>query len=630
VETTIPSLPSFNLSQRALQWDAFAMVQQPGRGGTKNQEGVFWEYALALRQNFTDLYGDEMSARALLDRGLTLNNIVDNDNNNNSNAGTRIPKDLQSMACRIQRAKREHRPFVMSFGGYSVTTGRGNYFHQSYPMVLKNLLQDVFTTYGVQLQVHNAAIGGCPSFPYGWCLTNFLGKSPDVVSWDFAMNEAGGDPMGLEAWLRRIWHDFGHTRVPPQLIIRDTHLATDRQLLLHNYSHWFMDSFILHTDPAAAPYLQFPEPYRPKGFRSWRTFGAPNGAPGQALHHPAVAEHKLMAYLLAMHFLSALELLVLQEEIDTNRDTSKYLLLRCTPQSSIPQSHDLPVPLTWDEATAKMPSWESLFVGDPEQHWKMRDIECRTSFEPIMDGSDLTGLVVAGGQAEDLDILKPRSKMFYNNGWTLDLAHDEKQAKKNLLRYGGLGFLDSKKAYYGIEMSGWLRLLLPVGEPKPTVAPKKGDQAIKHIASIVVCEVNDKTTTAHMTQKGQRCRMDQDVEFWIGGVNATNSVQPILAGGALYLGKKVCYYLKVPEAAQLTTESDLFDKALNAARDATIAENKNHITARQKPLHPEAQLGDRNQANTNIGLAVEVRIHNPHIVQVEQACSISHIVWEKN
>jgi hypothetical protein len=27
------------------------------------------------------------------------------------------------------------------------------------------------------------------SFPYGWCLKNFLGEDSDAVSWDFSMNE---------------------------------------------------------------------------------------------------------------------------------------------------------------------------------------------------------------------------------------------------------------------------------------------------------------------------------------------------------------------------------------------------------------------------------------------------------
>jgi hypothetical protein len=81
-------------------------------------------------------------------------------------------------------------PFVMAFGGYSVTVGRGNYFSQSFPFVLQSLLQDAMEKLGVpNFEVRNAAIGGIPSFPYGWCLGNFLGEDVSVVSWDFSMNE---------------------------------------------------------------------------------------------------------------------------------------------------------------------------------------------------------------------------------------------------------------------------------------------------------------------------------------------------------------------------------------------------------------------------------------------------------
>ena len=126
----------------------------------------------------------------------------------------------------------------------------------------------------------NAAIGGCPSFPYGWCLKHFLGDNPDVVSWDFAMNEAGGDPMGLEAYLRLIWHDLRpHSNSGgPQLLVRDTHLAIHRRALLQNYSQWFPDAMTLHTDPAASPYLSLPEVHRPRGFQQWRKFGAPTSS----------------------------------------------------------------------------------------------------------------------------------------------------------------------------------------------------------------------------------------------------------------------------------------------------------------------------------------------------------------
>ena len=73
-------------------------------------------------------------------------------------------------------ARIEKRPFKIAFGGYSVTVGRGNYFDQSYPFVMERILKDPMKMLGIDLDVRNAAIGGIPSFPYGWCLKNFLGS----------------------------------------------------------------------------------------------------------------------------------------------------------------------------------------------------------------------------------------------------------------------------------------------------------------------------------------------------------------------------------------------------------------------------------------------------------------------
>jgi hypothetical protein len=51
------------------------------------------------------------------------------------------------------------------------------------------------------LIVRNSAIGGIPSFPYGWCLPNFLGEDSNGISWDYGMNEGNGGE-GLESYLR--------------------------------------------------------------------------------------------------------------------------------------------------------------------------------------------------------------------------------------------------------------------------------------------------------------------------------------------------------------------------------------------------------------------------------------------
>ena len=80
-----------------------------------------------------------------------------------------------------------------------MTTGQGNYFYQPYPFVLETKLQSIFSHVGVPLQVRDVAIGGCPAFPYRWCISSFWGTNTNVISWDFAMNDAGGDLLGMEA-----------------------------------------------------------------------------------------------------------------------------------------------------------------------------------------------------------------------------------------------------------------------------------------------------------------------------------------------------------------------------------------------------------------------------------------------
>ncbi len=73
--------------------------------------------------------------------------------------------------------------FVMAFAGYSVTVGRGNHLEEAYPHVLGRILSPLLSMppLGINLVVRNSAIGGIPSFPYGWCLRNFLGEDADSV-----------------------------------------------------------------------------------------------------------------------------------------------------------------------------------------------------------------------------------------------------------------------------------------------------------------------------------------------------------------------------------------------------------------------------------------------------------------
>lgn len=126
---------------------------------------------------------------------------------------------------------------------------------------------------GIKLEVRNAAIGGIPSFPYGWCMPEFLGYDADLISWDHSMNEAGDLVGGLEAYVR---HGI-QMEHQPLMFVKDTHMATKRRAMLQKYvdDGVILDPFLLVTDPATTPFLDLAESSRPPGFQKWRTFGAP-------------------------------------------------------------------------------------------------------------------------------------------------------------------------------------------------------------------------------------------------------------------------------------------------------------------------------------------------------------------
>jgi hypothetical protein len=184
---TPPPLPVWELGT-ASQFDAYSIADKykefdnsDSNNKNNNTTAPFWRAASGLRRQFAEYYGGENAARALLERGLTtgsasmlssnLNSTRTNTTNTHNNwtvAGDHkqshyVPRDLHDTACRMQEAAKQHRPFRMAFGGYSVTVGRGNYFPQSFPLVMEKHLHTVFSLLGLELQVKNAAIGGCPA-----------------------------------------------------------------------------------------------------------------------------------------------------------------------------------------------------------------------------------------------------------------------------------------------------------------------------------------------------------------------------------------------------------------------------------------------------------------------------------
>jgi hypothetical protein len=200
----------------------------------------------------------------------------------------------------------------------------------------------------------------------------------------------------------------------------------------------------------------------------------------------------------------------------------------------------------------------------------------------------LGSVVVSGTVGEDLDLTMPKGGMYYTKGWVLDLSHAEVLAKRKLDRFGGLGFVDVKKAYYGIYASGTLSLFLPY-EPRrgdSTALPKIGDNAREWIPSIVTCEVNEK-------REGRVCNSEKDVSYVVGGVNATK-IRMIDSAGTLYYGKKLCVYIRVPDSARISS----------------------------RKLKPS-------DGGEQVGLSLNISVSDMHIMKKEMACSVSHVVWEQ-
>jgi hypothetical protein len=199
--------------------------------------------------------------------------------------------------------------------------------------------------------------------------------------------------------------------------------------------------------------------------------------------------------------------------------------------------------------------------------------------------------------------------MFYNDAWVLDLSEGEKDSKRSLDRFGGLGYVDMKKAYRGLFTSGTLRLLLPFShenqiDSHAALRPNVGDVARDWYQSIVVCEVNER-------REPSACDSGNDITFATGAVNATK-VTKLNTPGTLYLGTKICTYIDIPSDAKISS------------REAMLLE---------EPLLPLEEKAAAKKAIESgealIGLPLDLTVHNHLIIALRDACSVSHVVWEQ-
>ncbi|KAL7443652.1 hypothetical protein ACHAXH_009511 [Discostella pseudostelligera] len=540
-----------------------------------------------LREEFYYRYGGEEMAMKMLQRGLrtfeqTNSGKQDNDEHGGSIRATanrflsaivRHEGDSASIPSSTQQQQQQPE-FVMAFAGYSVTVGRGNHLEQSYPFVLEKILSPILELppLNIKLTVRNSAIGGIPSFPYGWCLRNFLGEDADLVSWDYGMNEGNG-ASGLESYVRQ------SLALPksPLFVLLD--IKTRPRLdILQRYVNLgvLSDPIALGGKDAVDPLLlEVPENKRPVGLQKWEEWGAPKGAPGQSPWHAKKMEHELMAWMLAMRMLDALDMALNVMEQDVNWRIPILALLKEQQKRGSAEVVFLPPPVT-DVSKTGVPS---LLHGSESttKEWHMGRISCRTSFLPTISG-DLNSIVESGVTMDDADMLQRRDDVLFDGGWVMDVGKLERETKLKVLKYGGLGYIDMKMALYGIPTSGTLKFWLPY---EGSSDPVENASASEYFNAIVVCEVNEK-------RGDKECNMVSDLEFRVGDAAVPRGNILQVKDVASYLKKDICIRVIIPTEAKISLKHGSFD----------------------------------------VGLALEVRVSGNAVTRENGACSISHVIWE--
>ena len=138
---------------------------------------------------------------------------------------------------------------------------------------------------------------------------------------------------------------------------------------------------------------------------------------------------------------------------------------------------------------------------DDVERWTLDRSRCLTTYEPTFGGRGggsgggyLRRYVLLGSVGEDLNVLLPRGRAFYTDGWFMDVSPKERDVKRRLGRifsvlrhsrqrlrtrlpmpggegmggvltrrggFGGDRYDDTKWAYYGFANSGTLCFFVP-------------------------------------------------------------------------------------------------------------------------------------------------------------------------
>jgi hypothetical protein len=555
---------------------------------SSSYEAVFNSDAVeTVKREFYDRYGGREVSERILERGIR-----------------RFGK-LEHTAHRILEAAATEKPFVLAFAGYSVTVGRGNHLSESYPFVLERILKPLLRNiFHVDTIVRNSAIGGIPSFPYGFCFQHFLGNDADVVSWDYSMNEGKGAAV-LEAYLRQSQVQLPHH---PMMIVLDTNKF--RCNLLDRYAQvgLLQDGLCVGMAKDVVEdrnFFTLPDNQKPPGFRNWEEFGAPANCPGRGSWHPKKREHELIGWMVAMYYVEAI---AHAQNIARQNPKWKTTYRRTTETTALP----IVFPKPMEDPPINPSAVTDLLFGHADQNgnYRLKQLSCRTSFLPATDAEKVLPSIVVSGLAPGItsgNIMKERSDAMYSSGWVLDVSDIERDTKVKVENCGGLGYIDMKIALYGVPESGPLRLWLPMEHPGPHDKHSNDDQNTnaKHwFDEIIICEANEKRSQA-------ACKLDQDIEYIVGGVKAETT--NMIIGAGEYLKRKTCAHVGVPETSKVTRFKDL----------------KSHDGG---PLTAEARkrlIGGLDYDDNQLGLVVDVIAKN-NVSRKSGACCLSHVVWEQH
>lgn len=390
------------------------------------------------------------------------------------------------------------------------------------------------------------------------------------------MNEKSKDPAVFEAYVRQALHQLPKQ---PMIIMVDNNPL--RSELLNNYVQQGLLKGALTVAKASnvidKDLLEKPDNEKPKGLQQWDEFGAPAGCPGKGAWHPKRKEHEFMGWMIAMHFVQALELVYEKQQQNPISWYEEYA-------DAVPKAKTgFPNPMSNPPANDAIVT-EILFghkVSDNQ--YQMKELSCRTNFLPATDQEKVLDTLVASGmnkQATTDNIMDRRSDDYYQKGWVLDVSQVERETKVKVEKCGGLGYIDMKIALYGIPESGTLELFLPYeGEPHDHDHDATTQSDAQHwFDGLIVCEANDK-------RPNEACQLDRDIEYEVGGAKAPSVA--MVEGAGEYLKRKTCVNVGVPQGAR---------------------------TARR---------------NDKLGLQVKITAKGA-VTRKDGACCISHVVWEQH